>query len=77
MIKQLKSKFQACTTRSKKVQVLTVLPQSWTRKKVREELGATDYMVRKAKKLVKEKGILAIPNPMVMPFPCGPGHSFL
>ena len=26
-------------------------------------------MVRKAKKLVKEKGILAIPNPRVMPFP--------
>ena len=28
-----------------------------------EEFGATDYMVRRAKALAKEKGILATPNP--------------
>jgi hypothetical protein len=63
VIDQLKEKFKSCTKKSDKVLVLTVLPKSWTHKKVAEEFHATDYMVRKAKKLVKEKGILATPNP--------------
>ena len=68
IISQLKDKFKATTKRSEKVLVLTVLPKSWTIKKVQEEFGATSYMVRKAKELVKQKGILSTPNPK-------PGHT--
>ena len=71
MLQQLKRKFRSCSTTSEKIQVLTVLPQSWNRKKVREEFRTTDYMVRKAKSLVAERGILTIPNPKVVPFPQG------
>ena len=68
MITQLKDKFETATKRSDKVLVLTVLPKSWTIRKVQEEFGASNYMVRKAKELVKEKGILSTPNPK-------PGHT--
>ena len=68
MITQLKDKFENATKRSDKVLVLTVLPKSWTIRKVQEEFGASNYMVRKAKELVKEKGILSTPNPK-------PGHA--
>jgi hypothetical protein len=63
IIDQLKDKFRSCTKRSEKVLILTVLPKSWTNKRVANEFGASNYMVRKAKKLVEEKGILTTPNP--------------
>ena len=63
IIKQLKDKFQASTTNSEKVQVLTVLPKSWSVRKVQSEFGAPNYMARKAKQLVKQKGVLSTPNP--------------
>ena len=63
IVKQLKEKFHTTTKRSEKVQVLTVLPKSWPVRKIQSEFGASNYMVRKAKELVKEKGILATPNP--------------
>ena len=68
IITQLKDKFQATTKRSEKVQILTVLPKSWTTRKVQDEFGASTYMVRKAKELVKQKGVLSTPNPK-------PGHA--
>ena len=69
MIEQLKEKFKNCTKKSEKVQVLTVLPQSWSIRKVVNEFNAPNYMVRKAKNLVKEKGVLSIPNPRSGSFP--------
>ena len=51
------------TTNSEKVQVLTVLPKRWSVRKVQSECGASNYMVQKAKQLVKQKGILSTPNP--------------
>ena len=67
IVRQLKDKFQETTVRSEKVQVLTVLPKSWSIRRIEEEFGASNYMVRKAKDLVKRKGILSSPNPK-------PGH---
>ena len=55
MITQLKDKFETATKRSVKVLVLTVLPKSWTIRKVQEEFGASNYMVRKAKELVRKR----------------------
>lgn len=62
IIDQLKEKFKSCSKRSEKVQVLTVLPKSWSMKRIETEFEATNYMVRKAKKLVEDKGILSTPN---------------
>ena len=63
IIMQLKEKFQATNQRSEKVQILTVLPRSWSTRKVEQEFGVSNYMARKAKELVKQKGILSTPNP--------------
>ena len=63
MIKQLKQKFHTTTTRSDKVQILTVLPRSWSVRKVQSEFGASNYMAQMAKQLAREKGVLATPNP--------------
>ena len=49
-----------------------MLPKSWTIRRVEQEfcpLGATNLMIRKAKKLCSEKGILSTPNPKKYPFP--------
>ena len=51
-----------------KVQILTVLSRSWSIRQVQEEFGASNYMVRKVKELVKQKGILSTPiQDMAMP----------
>ena len=70
IIEQLKEKFSTTTERSVKVQILTILPMSWSIEKVQTEFGASNFMVRKAKQLVKEKGILSSPDPQ-------PGHSLV
>ena len=63
IIEQLKEKFHSSTDRSQKVQILTVLPKTWSIRKVEEEFGVSNYMARKAKDLVKDQGILSSPNP--------------
>ena len=65
---QLKEKFRETTKRSEQVQILTVLPKSWTRKRIQNEFGVSEYMARKCKQLVREKGVLSSPDPK-------PGHS--
>lgn len=59
VIKQLKEAFLSSTERSRKVQILTALPRSWSVRKIQSEFCASNYMVRKAKELVREKGILS------------------
>ena len=61
IVSQLREKFQTAT-RSEKMQILTVLPKSWSVKRIQEEFGTTNFMARQAKELVKEKGVLAIPD---------------
>ena len=63
IVEQLKEKFLSCSKTSEKILVLTILPKSWSIRKIEHEFQATSYMVRKAKKLVEEKGILSSPNP--------------
>ena len=41
----IRDKFQETTVRSEKVQVLTVLPKSWSIRRIEEEFGASNYMV--------------------------------
>lgn len=63
IIEQLKLKFSQTTKRSEKITILTILPQSWSCKKIEEEFGVSNYMARTVKRLVSEKGILSTPNP--------------
>ena len=62
-IRQLKDKFSKTGKRGEQMQILTVLPQSWSVKKIEKEFGVSNYTARKSKELVKEKGILSTPNP--------------
>ena len=43
--------------------MLTVLPKSWSVKKVQQEFGVSEYLARQSKKLVEERGILSLPGP--------------
>ena len=46
----------------KKAQILTMAPD-WTRARIAEYLDVSEYMVHEARKLAREKGILALPEP--------------
>lgn len=62
MISLLKEKILS-VGRSQKIQILTLAPESWSKEKVMKEFNVSEYMVRQARKLKREKGILAIPDP--------------
>ena len=64
MVKQLKIKFHETEEKSVNVQILTLLPMSWSIKRIENEFKASNYMVHKAKSLVKSGGILSTPNPI-------------
>ena len=46
IVNQLKEKFNTTEKRSEKLQILTVLPKSWSRSKIQEEFKVTQYMAR-------------------------------
>ena len=60
MIQQLKEKFQETKKRNEQVQVPTVLPKSWSMKKIQQEFGVSEYLAQQSKKLVEERGILSL-----------------
>lgn len=63
ILKQLKDKFNDPETKNdKKIQILTLAPQSWSINKVAAEFQTTRRKVELARKLVENHGILAHPN---------------
>ena len=50
LVRQLKEKFLTAE-RSEKIQILTVLPKSWSIRKIQLEFGTSNFMARKAKEL--------------------------
>ena len=46
IILQLKEKFKMTTKKSEQLQILTILPKSWTKKQIESEFGVLDYMAR-------------------------------
>ena len=52
------------SNRRQKIQILTIAPASWSIEKTtcKTEFNVSAYMVRQARKLVKEKGILELPE---------------
>lgn len=63
IINQLKEKFSNTTDKSLQMQILTTLPKSWTITQVENEFGVSNFIARKCKNLVKEKGVMSSPNP--------------
>ena len=62
IVAQLKEKYYTAE-KSEKLQILTILPKSWSIKKIQSEFGVSDFTARKAKALVRDKGVLSTPNP--------------
>jgi hypothetical protein len=58
MIEQLEEEFHTTGKKGKKVQILTVLPKSWSIRKIQHDFKVSNYMVLTSMKLVAEKGIL-------------------
>ena len=51
------------SSRQEKIKLLTLVPHSWTKKKTVEFFQVSQHMVKRARQLKKEKGILANPSP--------------
>lgn len=51
--------YQNCSSRTKKIMILTLLPHNWSIRKISEKFKAPQYQVRQAKKLLQKKGILS------------------
>ena len=63
MLNQLKEKFkEENLSVNEKLQILTVLPKSWTFKKIENEFAISNRMARKVKALVKKNGALVKKN---------------
>ena len=61
MISQLKDKFKSAT-RGEKIQILTIMPRSWSVRKLESEFKVSNWMARTAKRLQTEVGVMASPN---------------
>lgn len=62
LINRLKENFYYKETdRAHQLQILTLLPTTWSPEKISETMNTTVYMARKSKKLLEEKGI-SLPN---------------
>jgi len=62
LMDQLKEKLTSLSDSKSKIQVLTLLPTTWSTNKTSEDFDVSEYLVHTAHTLVKEKGILAIPE---------------
>ena len=57
----MKEKLQI-SNRDRKIQILTMVPPSWSLKQTQEFFKVSQYMAKKAKKLAVEKGIMELPD---------------
>ena len=63
LIKMLHDKFNdEETEKSLKIQILTLLPEKWTERRICETMNTSRHMARVAKMLVEEKGLLSTPE---------------
>jgi len=57
LLQKLKEKC-ATSNKEEKIKIISLLPESWSRKKICEEFKVTDYLVRLTRDLMKTQGIL-------------------
>ena len=62
LMQQVKEKLDKCHTREERIQLLTLIPEHWSRERAVSFFNVTEYMVRTARNVKKEKGILGIPD---------------
>lgn len=62
IVKQLKDKFAETTDKDLKIKILSVLPRSWSSRKMEKEFNTTYHLARLTKKLVGENGIMCGPK---------------
>lgn len=63
LIKLLQDKFNdKKTEKSLKIQILTLLPEQWSERRICETMNTSRHMSRVAKALVEEKGLLSVPE---------------
>lgn len=62
LIEELKAKFAETTSHADKIQILTLIPKSWSLEKTRAEFSTTMYLVRKARYIKKSFGVLGKPT---------------
>lgn len=65
ILKQLKAKFAETTKKDKKIQILSLLPRSWSVYKISKQFNTTKHLAKITKKLVAENGILCHPKKRV------------
>jgi len=58
LTEELKNKFTLTRSMQKKLSLLTLVPQSWTIEKTASEFSASVYMVRKARAMKRDFGVL-------------------
>ena len=61
LVQLMKDKLNV-SNRQRKIQILTIAPRSWSIQKTKEEFQVSEYLVRQARKLALEKGILELPD---------------
>lgn len=61
LVERMKSKLQLAENRREKVQVLTLIPKSWSRQKACSEFSVPERMVRDGMELRDRVGILTMP----------------
>ena len=62
LMRQVKEKLDKCHTREERIQLLTLIPEHWSRERAVSFFNVTEYMVRTARNVTKEKGILGMPD---------------
>lgn len=62
IINLIRTKFKTLDNYADKIQILTILPPSWTLSKIANEIGCTKYMAQEAQNLQTQHGILARPK---------------
>lgn len=62
IVSQLKHKFATTLDKHTKVQILSILPTTWSARRISKEFHTSRHMAVLTKKLVAEKGILCEPN---------------
>lgn len=65
LVDLIKERLETPVTYRERIQLLTLAPTSWSRKKVAEEFNVSEYAVRTARELLKEKGVIALPGPRI------------
>ena len=65
LVDAMVEKLKGPLTTSEKIQLMTLAPESWSRQKVAQHFGVSEYVVREARSLKEKKGIISVPDKRV------------